>query len=263
MTVGDILKTLLGEIADGKPWSGWTLATVSPRGDSSDLEFGRGGERVVVFLTPVEAKTDCFRKTQRFRIGYRGNPSFSGVLALVEEVAARISAREAFLPEDLRELWGPPPRPDGGLVVSDQTLELRVTLRCNERCPFCNTDDLARNVMRNDREVVAAIESAPGLGVSQVVFTGGEPTLARRLSEWVRIAKSLGLVVSIQSNGLLPGLPSFWRRFDGEGCLPDHLYLSFHTARPERLEAITGVAGTFPRKVRAVHEARRRGWPWA
>lgn len=259
MTPHPVLATLLGDLAEGKPFRGYALVSVAIRG-TVDLEFAADRQMVVVFIAPANADTACYRKTACFRIGYRGVPPDPGAIALVEEVAARVASREALLAPGAWESWADPDGRDRGLRVHHKTLELRITLRCNERCPFCNTDDLAENVVTDARHIETAIRSAPGLGAEWVVFTGGEPTLAGRLPAWVGLARSLGLAVSVQSNGLLPGRSSFWRRFERAGAaLPDHLYLSFHTTRPDRVEAMTGVPGTFERKVQAVREARKRG----
>lgn len=253
----EVIKTLLGDLALGHPCRGYTLVSATP-GGTVELKFAKGEQSFVVFLAPVYAATACLCETSRFRIGYRGCLPDSEAFALVQDVATRVAAREASLAPGAWEAWaGQDPR-GGELRVYNGTLELRVTLRCNETCPFCNTDEFAENVVTVASDIEAAIRLAPSMGVFRVVFTGGEPTIVRGLPRWVGLAKSLGLVVSVQSNGLLPGLLSFWKRFEARGY-PDHLYLSFHTTRPERVEALTGVAGTFARKVQAVHEARKRG----
>ncbi len=251
------LEALLGAVASGRPIRGYVLVSATPRG-TVDLEFAKGGQSLTVFLASRTADTAFLSETGRFRIGYRGGASVSDAVAVVEELAAIVRAREELLPPETWDSLAMSDERRCGLVVRGDTLELRVTLRCNERCPFCNTDDSAENVVTKPRDIEAAIRAAPGLGASRVVFTGGEPSLACGLPQWVGLAKCLGLVVSVQSNGLLPGLPTFWKRFEGVGW-PDHLYLSFHTTRPGRVEVLTGVAGTFERKVRAVREARRRG----
>ncbi len=251
------LEALLGAVASGRPIRGYVLVSATSRG-TVDLEFAKGGQSLTVFLASRTADTAFLCETSRFRIGYRGDAPVSDAVTVTKELAEIVRAREESLAPGTWESLAPSEGRRDGLVVRGDTLELRVTLRCNERCPFCNTDDSAENVVTKPRAIEAAIRAAPGLGASRVVFTGGEPTLARGLPRWVGLAKSLGLVVSVQSNGLLPGLPAFWERFEGVGW-PDHLYLSFHTTRPGRLEVLTGVAGTFERKVRAVREARRRG----
>ena len=91
-----------------------------------------------------------------------------------------------------------------------------------------------------------------------VWFTGGEPTLVPDLARWVRRSREAGLVVGIQTNGLAPGGRAWWDGFrdaDGRTWLPDRAFVSFHTQHPDRLKALTGVAGTFDRKVEWVRTA--------
>jgi len=259
-TAHGVLQVLLGDLAEGRPFLGYRLISVTPHVPVR-LSFSKDGRLFQVFIAPRYIQTNSYRETARFRVGYSGDAPDRDAFRLLDEVASRVTAREAMLADAAFETWAGLEARDAGLRVRRGVLELRVTLACNERCPFCNTDRSAENVVTDPRRVEDAIRSAPDLGAHSIVFTGGEPTLLRRLPEWVRTCRSLGLVTWIQSNGIRPGTEGFWDRFEARsgGVRPDHLYLSFHTMRPDRLEALTGVAGTFARKVRAVHEARRRG----
>ena len=131
-----------------------------------------------------------------------------------------------------------------------------MTLRCNESCPFCNTDDDADNVFETPQEAARAIQAAAELGAKRVSLSGGEPTLVRELSELIGFAHELGLAVEVQTNGVAWASEKLWNSLTQ---FPESLFVSFHTQRSERLPAITGTHGTFGRKIRGIQMALSRG----
>ena len=78
-----------------------------------------------------------------------------------------------------------------------------VTARCNLRCQQCNVifanaDQSELNTMNSK----IVLERLANLGVSVVLFTGGEPFLRSDLPELVQHAISLGIHHRLQTNGL-------------------------------------------------------------
>ena len=77
-----------------------------------------------------------------------------------------------------------------------------VTYRCNAKCAFCDIwekpspyiglADVERNLLDLKR-----------LGVKVIDFTGGEPLLHRQLPEFLALAKRLGFITTVTTNGLL------------------------------------------------------------
>jgi pyruvate-formate lyase-activating enzyme len=252
----DEVLYLLGDVA-GSPLHGYALVAVRP-GPTAEVEFEKDGKRFVVFLARRKAATEAFQETERYRVGYRGDlPDRLGI-DLLKDLCARVRANEATAPATAGDAGAPRP---GALVVRDGSAELRVTLRCNEKCPFCNTDESAVNVLSSTRDVAAAIDEAAAAGADTVVFTGGEPTLLPDLPAWVVAARLKGLRAWVQTNAVLLSDPAVWDAFrapDGR-WLPPRLFVSFHTARPDRVGRITGVPGTFDRKVAAIKAAKARG----
>ena len=200
--------------------------------------------------------------TRRFRIGYRGETAAPEVLDLVDRISDRLRAREAGLPESSLGSLFTTVRDTREIRTRDGVLELRVTRRCNESCPFCNSLPYADNQVDGPEMVARAIRAASGSGVLQVVFTGGEPTLEPGLGTWIRLARDLGLRTTVQTNGILPGRLDWWealRDSEGRPALPDSLLVSWHTRRPARLATLTGVSGTMDAKTAAVRTALNLG----
>ncbi|OFY62802.1 MAG: radical SAM protein [Bacteroidetes bacterium RIFCSPLOWO2_02_FULL_36_8] len=77
-----------------------------------------------------------------------------------------------------------------------------LTYRCNATCPFCDIWEkpsqyaTLENATHNLRDLKK-------LGVKVIDFTGGEPLLNRALPEFLKLAKGLGFITTVTTNGLL------------------------------------------------------------
>jgi pyruvate-formate lyase-activating enzyme len=130
------------------------------------------------------------------------------------------------------------------------TLFVELTARCNERCQHCYADAAPERTESLSAEVVrGVVEAAARLEFQRVQLTGGDPLLAPTLLEAVALARRLRIPeVEIYTNGLaltstllrelLPHAPSF--------------AFSVYAADPERHDAITRVAGSHTRTLRAL-----------
>jgi MoaA/NifB/PqqE/SkfB family radical SAM enzyme len=92
-----------------------------------------------------------------------------------------------------------------------------VTLRCNQRCTFCNiphTNDGSPSREPRMDQVQANLRDLKRLGVLIVDVTGGEPLLYRHLVEMLTLAKKMRLLTSITTNGML--YPKFAEQLVGK-----------------------------------------------
>ena len=76
---------------------------------------------------------------------------------------------------------------------------------CNFRCPFCHNGDSVLNAQTeiNFDEILDYLKSRIGL-VDAVVFSGGEPTLEPDLEVKIKMVKSLGFLIKLDTNGTNP-----------------------------------------------------------
>ncbi len=131
--------------------------------------------------------------------------------------------------------------------------DLRVTLThtCNFECFFCHMEgegDAITGVSR--KGILRVAEVSREYGVKSVKLTGGEPTLRRDLLEIITDLSSLGLEVSMTTNGFL--LSSIARKLKEAGL--GRVNVSLHGSDPSSFKAITGVDG-FQRVVEGLKAA--------
>jgi MoaA/NifB/PqqE/SkfB family radical SAM enzyme len=81
-----------------------------------------------------------------------------------------------------------------------------VTLRCNQRCTFCNiphTNDGSPSREPTMDQVRANLRDLKRLGVMILDVTGGEPLLYAHLVEMLALAKKMRFITSVTTNGML------------------------------------------------------------
>jgi pyrroloquinoline quinone biosynthesis protein E len=113
-------------------------------------------------------------------------------------VFARVYAHPApRLPAGYRPPEGRPP-------IRLHEIDLYVTMRCNIRCEFCNVraGEYAHRDLPLER-IVTLLDEAAALGLREIHFLGGEPTLRPDLEAMISHARGLGLHTRIITNGML------------------------------------------------------------
>ena len=77
-----------------------------------------------------------------------------------------------------------------------------VTYRCNAKCGFCDIWERPSPYVTIEtvRQNLADLRR---LGVKVIDFTGGEPLLHRQIDKLLSLAKSLGFITTLTTNGLL------------------------------------------------------------
>ncbi|MCB9664895.1 MAG: radical SAM protein [Alphaproteobacteria bacterium] len=129
---------------------------------------------------------------------------------------------------------------------------LRLTMACNERCPFCNVpmEDYARPTPPA-AEIDAQLQAFLDDGAETLTISGGEPTLLRkRLVELVRRARAGGVrFVELQTNAVLLD-DAYAAELADAGVTSAFVSLLSHV--PERHDTLAGLEGAFPRCLRGI-----------
>jgi len=132
--------------------------------------------------------------------------------------------------------------------------------RCPLQCPYCsNPLELERGSSEIDTATWQRVLSeAASLGILQVHFSGGEPTVRRDLAALVRHASSVGLYSNLITSGVL----THPAQFDAlvEAGL-EHVQLSIQDADAANGDRIAGLAGAQAKKRAFAALVRQAGLP--
>ncbi len=162
-------------------------------------------------------------------------------LAAFQQVPSALAARPR------RKSWSNAQRT---AAAHAELLVLRPTVSCNQDCTFCSAGETSKNVWTRPGDMLRAVARAAQRGVTHLSFSGGEPTLAPALPDWVAAARRLGIPkVELVTNGVLVN-ESRARALWEAGLT--HAFVSLHAHEESRSAVITRKRGDFERTVRAI-----------
>ena len=131
---------------------------------------------------------------------------------------------------------------------------------CNLECTFCMVEDVLNVYEGTSLDAFRRFAERPGAmrGVTRIIFSGGEVTLAKDLLDYVRFARSLPGIehVRLQTNATRLVDRTFLRALIGAGV--DEYFVSIHGHDAATCDAITQRRGSFDdilAGMRAVREA--------
>jgi MoaA/NifB/PqqE/SkfB family radical SAM enzyme len=111
-----------------------------------------------------------------------------------------------------------------------------VTYRCNAKCSFCDIWEKPSPYVTLE-QVEQNLRDLKKLGVSVIDFTGGEPLLHREIDKFLGLARDLGFITTLTSNGML--YPKWAERLKGK---VDMLHFSLDSSEKEQHDKGRGVA---------------------
>jgi pyrroloquinoline quinone biosynthesis protein E len=132
--------------------------------------------------------------------------------------------------------------------------------RCPLHCPYCsNPLGLERAGAELDADSWCdVLDQAAALGVLQVHFSGGEPTVRDDLVDLVRHAERIGLYTNLITAGVLLDRARVAALADA-GL--QHVQLSVQGATPASADHVAGLRGGHARKLEAARLVREAGLP--
>lgn len=129
---------------------------------------------------------------------------------------------------------------------------LRLTMACNERCPFCNVpmEDYPRR-HAPETELRERIRAFAERGEKTLTISGGEPTLLRERLLWVvREARASGIeLVELQTNAVL--VDAAYASDLAEAGLTS-AFVSLLSDLPDQHDTLAGLAGAFAPCLRGI-----------
>ena len=111
-----------------------------------------------------------------------------------------------------------------------------VTYRCNAKCGFCDIWERPSPYVTLE-DLATNLKDLKRLGVKIIDFTGGEPLLHREIHTFLSLAKKMGFITTLTTNGLL--YPKKAPKLKG---LIDMLHFSLDAAEKEAHDRSRGVA---------------------
>lgn len=120
-------------------------------------------------------------------------------------------------------------------------LRISVTDRCNLRCVYCIPQEGIASVAHDEiltyEEIARIVRAAAAAGITKIKITGGEPLVRKRVSELIRIIKSIDGIraVTLTTNGVL--FPKLGRELAGAGL--DGVNFSLDSLNPNAFFQIT------------------------
>jgi len=126
-------------------------------------------------------------------------------------------------------------------------LDLALTYRCNNSCVHCYSGKASVSRELSTEEWKRIVDRAFDLGVPQILFTGGEPTLREDLIDIIAHAEAVGLVTGLVTNGRRLNDSGYVRRLAEAGL--DYAQVTLESHKPEIHDAITKVSGSWSESV--------------
>jgi radical SAM protein with 4Fe4S-binding SPASM domain len=129
-------------------------------------------------------------------------------------------------------------------------LDLALTYCCNNKCLHCYSGTAAVSRELSTEEWKKVVDRAYDLGIPQILFTGGEPTLREDLTELVKHAEAVGLVTGLVTNGRRLKDLNYVMKLADSGL--DYAQVTLESYKPEIHDAITETQGSWNETVAGI-----------
>lgn len=166
-----------------------------------------------------------------------------------EEVAKKLGRFIYGYEDPITDLGFKPAFPDPSTLGAPFRVDLALTYRCNNACIHCYSSSPDQRPELKTEEWKKVIRKFHELGVPQVTFTGGEPTLRSDLPELVAEAQELGMVSGIVTNGRLL-TKELVDKLVSAGL--DFAQVTLESSDPEVHDSITQVKGSWEETVQGL-----------
>ncbi len=139
-------------------------------------------------------------------------------------------------------------------------IQFDVTYRCNENCIHCFNDKTMPNVEISFEEIKPIIDDAYELGLTQIVFSGGECTLIKDFLKIAKYIKNKRIEFIFFTNGQkLYDNKDFFEEV--VNLYPHYIGLSLYSMEPEIHEKITRVKGSHFKTLKVIEKLKERNVP--
>jgi radical SAM protein with 4Fe4S-binding SPASM domain len=132
-------------------------------------------------------------------------------------------------------------------------MDIALTYRCNNKCIHCYAGGPRQTSELATEEWFKVIEKLRALGIPQVVFTGGEPTLRDDLATLIAYARKMELVSGLVTNGRRLKDKVYLQSLIEAGL--DHVQVTVESHDPKVHDRITCVDGSWKETIQGLENA--------
>ena len=132
-------------------------------------------------------------------------------------------------------------------------MDIALTYRCNNRCMHCYAGGPRQTSELSTKDWLSVIDKLHGLGIPQVVFTGGEPTLREDLADLIAYTQKMELVCGLVTNGRKLKEKAYLQSLIDAGL--DHVQITVESHDPEVHDKITEADGSWDETVQGLRNA--------
>lgn len=134
---------------------------------------------------------------------------------------------------------------------------LEITESCNLNCVWCyansNSAIMKARKHMSLKDLERLLKRLSDAGVRQVTYSGGEPTVYPHIKEAVKMARDMGLIVHMNTNGF-----AFTKELaaDLKQAGLSQIQTNIESINPAKHDCIRGMRGSFERSVKALINAQ-------
>lgn len=135
---------------------------------------------------------------------------------------------------------------------------IELTDYCNFNCKWCfaNAASIKRPIHMDIGDVAKVLKTLADAGVTQITYSGGEPTLYPHLKKAISLANDLDMVVHINTNGYL-FTKNMGLELKEAGL--SQIQTNIDSIHPKKHDETRGRIGSFGRAIEALKNARDAG----
>jgi organic radical activating enzyme len=151
---------------------------------------------------------------------------------------------------------GPISLPMSGNLNNPSWLSICLSGACDSNCIFCFTEPIRSERGLAFVEVVEALDIGREVKIDKVVFSGGEPTLDKRLPIFIKLARERGYSeIGVQTNGHRLSRQEYLTALSNSGL--SNALASLHSASTEIHDKIARIPRSYKRAVQAIENIHR------
>jgi radical SAM protein with 4Fe4S-binding SPASM domain len=129
-------------------------------------------------------------------------------------------------------------------------MDLAITYRCNNRCIHCYAGGPKQTAELTTEQWKLVIDKLAKLGIPQIVFTGGEPTLREDLTTLIAHCAEMELVSGLVTNGRKLRDKAYLQTLIDAGI--DHIQITLEAQDKKIHDQITGTIGSWDETVQGL-----------